>query len=530
MFHIGNKFHSFSNCFTVYFIDRVFTFSSSFSFFHLISRYFLASACLIPCSGVSISNGYTCLSACRLTGHLCRKKDSASVFRVFGWLMIILVCIALGLVYAGFQSRGGEGGFIPLLREEIRVSQTVIHTNLLVRETNLTAERHQDPGNGDPSSADVSLNKVFGDTGFVSARDSDQGQKPLDSLLGAREASLISKSAEGLVNSDSKSAIPPLLENSKDGVNETTTSANGGGFVKKFECSSNFTMSDPDNVWFQTAIVQKSQKYNVTSDDVADDVIILTPISNVRRHLWKYFQNVCSLTYPHRHISIVLGEDSSSDYTLETAERMAAEMRPYFKRVDVLRLKGSSSRTSGHERHDRSWQLTRRRHLAMARNQLMFAALGGGSEKWVLWMDSDVRHIPSDLVERFIWPQKGIVAANCLYRQDSGQTDTFDRNTWRDTETSKRRLERMPDDFLMLEGYDQTERKFLNDLKGEGDLVRLDGVGGCALFVEADLHRKGLVFPAFVFDHHVETEGMAKMAAHLGVEMYGLPSVNVIHW
>jgi len=81
----------------------------------------------------------------------------------------------------------------------------------------------------------------------------------------------------------------------------------------------------------------------------------------------------------------------------------------------------------------------------------------------------------------------------------------------------------------MLEGYGRTKRLYLNDLKTESNLVRIDGVGGCVLLIAADLHRSGLVFPPFVFDHHIETEGLAKMAARMGVTLYGLPSVNVIH-
>jgi hypothetical protein len=86
-----------------------------------------------------------------------------------------------------------------------------------------------------------------------------------------------------------------------------------------------------------------------------------------------------------------------------------------------------------------------------------------------------------------------------------------------------------PDD-LKLEGYSQSFRRYLVDLKNDGDLVRVDGVGGCVLLVNADLHRSGLVFPPFVFDHHIETEGFARAVARYGVAMYGLPSVNVIHW
>ena len=107
---------------------------------------------------------------------------------------------------------------------------------------------------------------------------------------------------------------------------------------------------------------------------------------------------------------------------------------------------------------------------------------------------------------------------------------TFDRNTWRETKASLKELDSLSEDQVMLEGYSNTKRRYLNDLKTESDMVRIDGVGGCVLLVAAELHRSGLMFPPFVFDHHIETEGLAKMAARMGVKLYGLPSVNVIHW
>ena len=60
-------------------------------------------------------------------------------------------------------------------------------------------------------------------------------------------------------------------------------------------------------------------------------------------------------------------------------------------------------------------------------------------------------------------------------------------------------------------------------------MVRLDGVGGAAILVQGDLHRAGLVFPPFVLDHAVETEGMAKMAARMGSPPYGIPNLHVSH-
>jgi mannan polymerase complexes MNN9 subunit len=110
------------------------------------------------------------------------------------------------------------------------------------------------------------------------------------------------------------------------------------------------------------------------------------------------------------------------------------------------------------------------------------------------------------------------------------QTATFDRNTWQETDLSRAELRAMAPDVLMLEGYAPSKRRFLNDVKTDGDIVPVDGVGGCVLLVDAELHRSGLVFPPYVFDHHIETEGFAKAVAKFGVSMYGLPSVNVIHW
>lgn len=58
-------------------------------------------------------------------------------------------------------------------------------------------------------------------------------------------------------------------------------------------------------------------------------------------------------------------------------------------------------------------------------------------------------------------------------------------------------------------------------------VVNLDGVGGTALLVKADVHRDGAMFPPFPFYHLIETEGFAKMAARLGWRSWGLPNYYV---
>lgn len=58
-------------------------------------------------------------------------------------------------------------------------------------------------------------------------------------------------------------------------------------------------------------------------------------------------------------------------------------------------------------------------------------------------------------------------------------------------------------------------------------IVDLDGVGGTALLVKADVHRDGAMFPPFPFYHLIETEGFAKMAMRLGWRSSGLPNYYV---
>ena len=57
--------------------------------------------------------------------------------------------------------------------------------------------------------------------------------------------------------------------------------------------------------------------------------------------------------------------------------------------------------------------------------------------------------------------------------------------------------------------------------------IDLDGVGGTALLVKADVHRDGAMFPPFPFYHLIETEGFAKMAQRLGWRATGLPNYYV---
>jgi mannan polymerase complexes MNN9 subunit len=102
------------------------------------------------------------------------------------------------------------------------------------------------------------------------------------------------------------------------------------------------TISDTQYDWFLKNVVQRSPANVHSTSTFSDEILILTPISNSAKHLQRYFENICSLVYPHRLVSIVLGEDSSTDKTVEVAQQMVDELGSFFRRVELVRLPSSS--------------------------------------------------------------------------------------------------------------------------------------------------------------------------------------------
>jgi mannan polymerase complexes MNN9 subunit len=49
------------------------------------------------------------------------------------------------------------------------------------------------------------------------------------------------------------------------------------------------------------------------------------------------------------------------------------------------------------------------------------------------------------------------------------------------------------------------------------------------ILMRAALHREGLYFPPYPFNHSIETEGLAKMASEMEAQPYGMPMLKVWH-
>ena len=260
------------------------------------------------------------------------------------------------------------------------------------------------------------------------------------------------------------------------------------------------------------------------------NILILTPFSDSVERLTIFLNLLSNLSYPLDKVSIAFGQDSGFN-TTRAAHDVVMKYREVFNGITFYELTQNRNPISHTERHIIKIQRPRRMHMAVSRNELLFKAIRDEHD-WVLWMDVDLVYIPNNLIQLVLSPNQPIVAPNCVYH---APFLTYDRNNWQETPKSLRYIAQQKinygDDFLMIEEHTDTasRRKRLATIKDEGTVVPLDGIGGCALLINATCHRQGLIFPTFVFDSHVETEGLAKMATKMGIPLYGLPYVQVFH-
>ena len=258
---------------------------------------------------------------------------------------------------------------------------------------------------------------------------------------------------------------------------------------------------------------------NRTGDASLPQVLILTPMKNAARHLDRYFDGLRALDYPAGNLSLGILEGDSSDGTFERLEEMAARNSSRFRRMSLWRRNYGFSMPPQLPRWMQAFQYPRRVVLAKSRNYLLFRALD--DEDWVLWLDCDVIAYPADVLKRLIGSGCDIVQPHCV-RAWGGET--FDLNAWRDK-----------------------GRMVMSDMRGGADLQRLDAVGGTMLLVKADIHREGLIFPAFAFgEEHpairpssdflppgrrgeLETEGLGIMAQSMGYQCWAMPNLEILH-
>lgn len=275
-----------------------------------------------------------------------------------------------------------------------------------------------------------------------------------------------------------------------------------------------------------------------------EEILVCTPMS---RFLPQYWDNINKLTYDHSLITLgfILPRGSDGDEAVKKLElaikATQAKQKLNFKKIVILRQDSASLESQlEKDRHALKVQKERRSMMALARNSLVFTALSP-SHSWVLWLDADIVETPPDLIQDLASHNKPIISANVYqkYNDDKTQQESirpYDFNNWVESEEGLKLANSMGPDDIIVEGYAElaTYRPLMAlfyDASGDKNTeMALDGVGGGAVLVKADVHRDGAMFPSFPFYHLIETEGFAKMAKRLGYEVFGLPNYLVYHY
>ncbi|CEG63836.1 hypothetical protein RMATCC62417_00915 [Rhizopus microsporus] len=267
-----------------------------------------------------------------------------------------------------------------------------------------------------------------------------------------------------------------------------------------------------------------------------EKVLVLTPLKDAARYLDRYFELLERTTYPNHLISIAFLVSDSSDGTLEVLQEYAHKFQSrWANRFDSIRIfqKDFDFDLPSEKRHRYEMQPLRRQIMARSRNWLLSASLKPDIS-WVAWVDVDVVEYPPTIFEDLMRADADVIVPNCLLQREDNQFWGYDKNNWQETDDSRKRQEGISEDFVLLEGYYEfpTYRYLMVDMPthlGSDYKVPLDGVGATFTLVKAHVHREGAIFPAFTYQHQVETEGFAKIAKSMGFSVYGLPGYLIYH-
>lgn len=280
------------------------------------------------------------------------------------------------------------------------------------------------------------------------------------------------------------------------------------------------------------------------SADNKEKVLILSPIA---RFYPEYWDNLMKLNYPHELIELgfIVPHTSQGDSALRQLENAVkkAQTGPKKDRFAKITILRQDTETMGSQlekdRHALESQKRRRSQMSLARNSLLFSTISHDTS-WILWLDSDIIETPPTLIQDLARHDKPLIVPNCYQRyndpQNGASVRPYDYNSWQDSDVAQELASKMGEDDILVEGYAElaTYRTLMAHLYNPSEdahsELELDGVGGTALLVKAEVHRDGAMFPPFPFYHLMETEGFAKMAKRLGYQAYGLPNYLIYHY
>ncbi|TMW66676.1 hypothetical protein Poli38472_013990 [Pythium oligandrum] len=271
----------------------------------------------------------------------------------------------------------------------------------------------------------------------------------------------------------------------------------------------------------------------------APDMVLIIVVFNNEdswgetRSVEDFFQLIATFTHPKEQTSVTMLTSSKSEF--DKIQRIMREKIPAYAQFSLLLRNdfNPDSSLTRENRHEDGVQNVRRRMLARYRNYAVVSTL----ESWhqhVVWLDADVYIVPSGLVSKMVHANLDILEPICMIR-DGGRDREYDFNAWVGTRTQPKSAEERKGFVPNPLNVDRIS----TFAQRPEDYIALDSVGGTMLYVRADIHRQGVLFP-----HHyvigsewsmegydgIETEGLCYSAHFLGFRCWGMPHEVIHHY
>ncbi|ETM46709.1 hypothetical protein L914_08443 [Phytophthora nicotianae] len=284
--------------------------------------------------------------------------------------------------------------------------------------------------------------------------------------------------------------------------------------------------------------LENTKLLSQSSNKNADSVLVMVVLKDTEswgegRTAKDFLELLGTFDYPKEKMSVTVLTSSISEF--EVVKKHFKQQIERYSRLSVLFRDDFAlpAVVTRENRHDNSVQVNRRRVIARYRNFALLATM----ELWhqhVVWLDADVQKVPSGLLKKMIRSGLDIVEPMCVRMKANGKDwYEYDLNAW----VGQRKVRRSARDSNFVPG-DSSVKRMIQFHGIEETFVPLDSVGGTMLYVKADVHRQGVVFPV----HHligsewtsegydgIETEGLCYVAHFLGFKCWGMPNDLIYH-
>ncbi|KAG7377604.1 hypothetical protein PHYPSEUDO_011399 [Phytophthora pseudosyringae] len=248
------------------------------------------------------------------------------------------------------------------------------------------------------------------------------------------------------------------------------------------------------------------------------------------RKMADFFELIGSFHYPTAKISVTLLTSSATEFTKAKAF-FSTYIQRYPRLSVIFRSDFAPGGLTRANRHDHSLQASRRRMLARYRNYALLSTMASWHQH-VVWLDADISFVPAGLLQKMVQSGRDILEPMCV-RRIKAKWHNYDANAW----VGQRKVRSADQSGADFVPGPLNARSFHNLPDRSKPFVPLDSVGGTMLYVRADIHRQGIVFPShYVIGSEwgregydgIETEGLCS-AHFLGFKCWGMPKDAIEH-